>query len=467
MTKTEATFSLLDEEEERDEVGPSTVLVPGRPSLRSISLSQAPSAPRDLENGNGQTSCAELHKLTAGSTTSLSSQSKNAKKVNKFYKKQNELLENFKNDSEQIEQFNRTRRRTTSKEEDDDADVIAAIPPPIPEEKAVVAPLVKHIKPMERTDTEEKSVDEKKDDESNTAARMANITLAVNFLLMIAKVVASVLSGSMSIISSMVDSVVDITSGLVISLSERMIKKRDPYLYPRGRTRLEPLSLILISVIMGMASIQLIIASVRGIHDGIQFHLYGIGEEPKLNVTITSVVIMVSTVLVKLSLYLFCKRYKEPSVNVLAMDHRNDCISNTVALICAWLGTKYSYYFDPAGAIVVSMYILYTWVQTGREHLAKLSGKTAEPEFINRIIKVCLDHDARISHIDTVYVYHFGSKFLVEVHIVLDENMILKESHDISETLQSNIESLPEVERAFVHTDYDYDHHPHDEHKIV
>ncbi|EGT59998.1 hypothetical protein CAEBREN_28799 [Caenorhabditis brenneri] len=493
MSSAEATFSLLDEEEERDEVGPSSaataaVINKGRPSLRSISLSQAPSAPRDLENGNGQSSCAELHRMAAGSTTSLTSQSKNAKKVNKFYKKQNELLENFKNDSEQIEQFNRTRRRTTSKEEDD-VDVIAAIPPSIPEDRVVVAPLVKHVdgtdepevvifdvprsprnprrKPMERTATEEKSDEKKIEDESTAAARMARITLLVNFLLMMAKVVASVLSGSMSIISSMVDSVVDITSGLVISLSERMIKKRDPYLYPRGRTRLEPLALILISVIMGMASIQLIISSVRGIHDGIQYDLYGIGEEPKLNVTLISVVIMVSTVLIKLALYLFCKRYKEPSVNVLAMDHRNDCISNTVALLCAWLGTKYSYYFDPAGAIIVSLYILYTWVQTGREHLAKLSGKTAEPEFINRIIKVCLDHDSRISHIDTVYVYHFGSKFLVEVHIVLDENMILRESHDISETLQSNIESLPEVERAFVHTDYDYDHHPHDEHKVV
>ncbi|PIC23170.1 hypothetical protein B9Z55_016959 [Caenorhabditis nigoni] len=496
MSTAEATFSLLDEEEERDEVGPSsTSAAPppkNRPSLRSISLSQAPSAPRDLENGNGQNSCAELHKLTAGSTTSLTSQSKNAKKVNKFYKKQNELLENFKNDSEQIEQFNRTRRRTTSKEEDDIEEIIASIPPVIPEDKPLVAPLVKHIflkdgtdepevvifdvprsprnprrKPMERTNTEDKSLDEKKEDESGSAARMAKITLLVNFLLMVAKVVASVLSGSMSIISSMVDSVVDITSGLVISLSERMIKKRDPYLYPRGRTRLEPLALILISVIMGMASIQLIISSVRGIHDAVQYDLHGIGEEPKLNVTITSVVIMVSTVLIKLSLYITCKRYKEPSVNVLAMDHRNDCISNTVALLCAWLGTKYSYYFDPVGAIIVSMYILYTWVQTGREHLAKLSGKTAEPEFINRIIKVCLDHDSRISHIDTVYVYHFGSKFLVEVHIVLDENMILRESHDISETLQSNIESLPEVERAFVHTDYDYDHHPNDEHKVV
>lgn len=143
MTETEATFSLLDEEEERDEVGPSTAVIKDRPSLRSISLSQAPSAPRDLENGNGQASCAELHKMAAGSTTSLTSQSKNTKKVNKFYKKQNELLENFKNDSEQIEQFNRTRRRTTSKEED--MDLTSFLPPTVPEEPTVVAPLVKHV----------------------------------------------------------------------------------------------------------------------------------------------------------------------------------------------------------------------------------------------------------------------------------------------------------------------------------
>ncbi|KAK6047500.1 hypothetical protein COOONC_14994, partial [Cooperia oncophora] len=81
--------------------------------------------------------------------------------------------------------------------------------------------------------------------------------------------------------------------------------------------------------------------------------------------------------------------------------------------------------------------------------------------------QVCIDHDPRISHLDTVYVYHFGTKFLVEVHIVLDEDMPLKVAHDISESLQINIESLPEVERAFVHTDYEYDHQPQDEHKIV
>lgn len=55
---------------------------------------------------------------------------------------------------------------------------------------------------------------------------------------------------------------------------------------------------------------------------------------------------------------------------------------------------------------------------------------------------------------------------MVEVHIVLDENMRLKEAHDISESLQNAIESLPEVERAFVHADYEFEHKATDEHKI-
>uniref|UniRef100_A0A914DP69 Cation efflux protein transmembrane domain-containing protein n=1 Tax=Acrobeloides nanus TaxID=290746 RepID=A0A914DP69_9BILA len=75
------------------------------------------------------------------------------------------------------------------------------------------------------------------------ARKLALVTLLVNITLTIAKAVASYLSGSLSIISSLVDSLVDITSGVVIWLTARAIKKRDPYLYPRGRTRLEPLAL--------------------------------------------------------------------------------------------------------------------------------------------------------------------------------------------------------------------------------
>ena len=45
--------------------------------------------------------------------------------------------------------------------------------------------------------------------------------------------------------------------------------------------------------------------------------------------------------------------------------------------------------------------------------------------------------------------------------------MDLKQAHDIGESLQQKIEKFPDVERAFVHVDYNFEHIPSDEHKII
>ena len=61
--------------------------------------------------------------------------------------------------------------------------------------------------------------------------------------------------------------------------------------------------------------------------------------------------------------------------------------------------------------------------------------------------------------------YHFGVNFLVEVDIVLPAEMPLRETHDIDESLQIKLEQQDEVERAFVHIDWEWEHSP--EHKQV
>lgn len=78
-----------------------------------------------------------------------------------------------------------------------------------------------------------------------------------------------------------------------------------------------------------------------------------------------------------------------------------------------------------------------------------------------------MNHHPKLLYVDTVRAFHFGVNFLVEVDIVLPEDMTLKEAHDIGEPLQQKLESLPEVERAFVHLDYEFEHRPSDEHKQV
>lgn len=44
--------------------------------------------------------------------------------------------------------------------------------------------------------------------------------------------------------------------------------------------------------------------------------------------------------------------------------------------------------------------------------------------------------------------------------IELPEDMPLWEAHNIGETLQNKLEALPEVERAYVHLDFECDHKP-------
>jgi divalent metal cation (Fe/Co/Zn/Cd) transporter len=71
-----------------------------------------------------------------------------------------------------------------------------------------------------------------------------------------------------------------------------------------------------------------------------------------------------------------------------------------------------------------------------------------------------MTHDPRILKVDTCRAYHSGYNVFVEVDIMLPKEMTLMEAHDIGEELQYKLESLPEVDRAFVHLDYEVYHKP-------
>ncbi|XP_041378282.1 metal tolerance protein 9-like [Gigantopelta aegis] len=305
------------------------------------------------------------------------------------------------------------------------------------------------------------------------ASRLAQISFLMNFVLMVGKTIAVALSSSVSIISSLVDSAVDLLSGVVIWWTSTRIRKKDVR-YPSGRTRLEPLAIVILSVIMSVASFQLIIESIQRII-GLSKHSDTIPQ-----FEITTVIITVSTVVIKLILFLLCyfyrKKAQSASVTVLMQDHRNDVFSNSVAILCGYLGSQqfvsgsgnYNVVFiDPIGAIIIGVYILITWWITGSEQIKMLTGHTAKPDFLSKITWMCLNHHPKILLIDTVRAFHFGNNFLVEVDVVLPEEMSLWESHNIGETLQQRLEKLPTVERAFVHLDYEVCHRPEEEHKML
>ena len=288
---------------------------------------------------------------------------------------------------------------------------------------------------------------------TGTAARL---TLSVNTLLLFLKLAATIQSGSLAVLSSLIDSALDLFSGVIIGISSYLIKRYDRFHYPIGRNRLEPVAIIITAAVMGTATLQIITSAIDNIANG--------SINPNIN--IFSGVIIGITIILKGSLYILCRQVNNPSVQALAVDHRNDVIANLATLAFGLIGTYVHPVVDPVGAILLSFYIIFNWIVVGYEQLKNLVGHTADRRFLSKLTWIAANHDHRIESVDTIRAYTFGVNYLVEVDVQLPPDMPLKEAHDIGESLQQKVESLDEVERAFVHLDFETLHSPSTEHKL-
>ncbi|CAF3716909.1 unnamed protein product [Rotaria socialis] len=306
---------------------------------------------------------------------------------------------------------------------------------------------------------------------------LTKVSLGVNLALFILKIAGAVISHSLSVVSSVIDSAVDLTTSVILFWAWRAIKKRDSYRYPQGRTRLEPIAIVILSVIMCAASVLVIYESINTITNdaGYFTEVNTTKTLTKIDMSALPILVMAVTIVSKAILFFLCYRIKTPTMSALSSDHRNDVFSNIVALTCGLIGSiayrkelrQEAIIIDPVGAILISFYIIFTWIRQANAQVKRLSGFTADPQFLSQITWITYHHSPLIEKIDTVRAFYFGTSFLVEVDIVLREDMMLKEAHDIGESLQKKIEELPEVERAFVHLDHEYSHCPGDEHKVV
>ncbi|UJR34823.1 hypothetical protein I4U23_027604 [Adineta vaga] len=336
----------------------------------------------------------------------------------------------------------------------------------------------------ERTDRRANN-DEKEQEKNNNfntkTKKMTDIlsraSFAVNIILFLIKIVAAILSKSLSVVSTVVDSAVDLTSSVLLLWASRAMKKRDDYRYPQGRTRLEPVTIIILSVIMCAASVIVVYNSVNTIINDVGYFTETNTTKTlsEINMSPFPMGVMCATAISKAILFFLCYRVKNPTMSALAEDHRNDVASNIIALGCGLIST-YAYrnkinqraiVIDPVGAVLISIYIIIAWIRQANRQIKHLTGYTAKPQFLSQITWLTYHHSPLIEKIETVRAFHFGTSFLVEVHIVLPETMQVKEAHDIAEELQQKIERLSEVERAFVHIDYECKHKPTDEHKTV
>ena len=275
-----------------------------------------------------------------------------------------------------------------------------------------------------------------------------------NVLLLLLKLVAFLFSHSLAILGSFLDSCLDLLSGAIIFFTHWLINRtKHSHQYPAGNGRIEPLGLIVFSAVMFTATLQLFLTSVGSLVDR--------GDPVVQDWVVYAIVAF--TITLKSLLFVGCafvhRRTGNETVQALMQDHRNDVLTNSFGMAFALL-SKYWWPLDPIAAIVLCLFIMWTWGNTCLDQVRMLSGIGAPSDLLNTVTFLARNHHPQVVAVDTVRGWHLSYDFIVEVDIVLPEDMPLKQAHDIGESLQLQIEKLDRVERAFVHLDFEFEHKP-------
>ncbi|KAK9289511.1 hypothetical protein L1049_007666 [Liquidambar formosana] len=280
-----------------------------------------------------------------------------------------------------------------------------------------------------------------------------------NVFLLAFKIYATVRSGSLAIAASTLDSLLDLMAGGILWFTHLSMKNINIYKYPIGKLRMQPVGIVIFAAVMATLGFQVLVQAIEQL----------IRNEPSEKMTSEQLIwlyaIMLTATGVKFVLWLYCRSSGNKIVRAYAKDHYFDVVTNVVGLVAAVLGDKFYWWIDPAGAIILAVYTITNWSGTVLENAVSLVGQSAPPEVLQKLTYLVIRHHPKIKRVDTVRAYTFGALYFVEVDIELPEDLPLKEAHAIGESLQIKIEELPEVERAFVHLDFECDHKP--EHSVL
>lgn len=288
------------------------------------------------------------------------------------------------------------------------------------------------------------------EEDTDSGAPIVKWAIYINFLantvLLALKIVVTVLTSSVSVLASLVDAALDFLSTVIVWTTTYLISRRDQEKYPVGRRRLEPIGILVFSVIMITSFVQV---AIEGFN-----HLTS-GDHTIVQLTIPAVAIMAATVIIKFGCWLWCRLIPNSSVQALAQDAMTDVVFNIFSIIFPLIGYYAKvWWLDPLGGILLSFWVIFNWSQTTSTHIRNLSGAAASADERNVLLYLCMRFAWTIKKIQSIHAYHAGDKLNVEVDIVLDENTSLRDSHDLGESLQYVLESVPTVDRAFVHLDY-------------
>ncbi len=278
-----------------------------------------------------------------------------------------------------------------------------------------------------------------------TAFRATLINILGNTLLLVLKLWAGLLSGSIALISEAINSLSDIVSSIATFICVRISDQQADEGHPFGHSRAEPVAGMIIAVLAGILGFEILKESIKRFFYPLT---------PEVGIFALSVPIITIIVKVFMSAY-FSRTGKEinsPALKATALDSLMDIFVAAAALV-GLAGARLGYpVLDPLAGLVISLWIMYTGYSIGMENIDYLMGRAPEPALMKEIERETLSV-AGVRAYNTVRAHYVGNFIHVEIHVEVDKMLPTVDSHAIGKEVETRVEDLRSIQKAFVHID--------------
>ena len=248
-------------------------------------------------------------------------------------------------------------------------------------------------------------------------ARIGSLSGAVgigaNVLLFAGKLLAGILTGSVSITADAMNNLSDASSSIVTLLGFRLAQQPPDEDHPYGHARFEYLSGLAVAVMIMLIGFELAKSSVEKILNPTAVEFSGI-----------AVAVLLGSIAVKLWLFLFNRKLGRmicsTTLEATAADSRNDCVS-TLAVLAA--GVMEHFFHLPVDGFVglgVAVFILASGWGLAKQTISPLLGEAASPELRALIVDYVSTRPQVLGYHDLmVHDYGPGQRF-ASLHVEMD-----------------------------------------------
>ena len=286
-------------------------------------------------------------------------------------------------------------------------------------------------------------------DQLNQVRRAAWAGIVGAATLAVLKIVAGLVGHSFALLADGVEACGDAISGMIVLLGVNAAEEPPDAEHPYGHSRAEDIAGNTISTMMFVSGCILLWTNAQGLYSDLQD-----GAKHPLPHVWTIWLILFSLV-VKLGLFIYKRRVgarvRSVSLRADSWNDFNDSISALVVLAGLILTRSGIEWADRAGAVIVSLLIMYTAHAVSRAAHAALLDQQPPPEVLDELRKIALAVDGVVG-VEKLLTRRSGLMYFVDLHLEVDGGMPVRDAHKLGHVVKARMQATrPDVADVLIH----------------